>query len=487
MLNNLQTDLNTVRASGMKVILRFFYPNPDVSCSSPYGDAPPSLVLQHIGQLKPLFHRNKDVIATVQMGFVGCWGEQYYSDEANFGDLSLSDDYNVPLAKWQLRTQVLDSLLAVVPRERMVQVRFPHFKQKLINGLNAPATTAPMTLAEAHNGSKKSRTGFHNDCFLAPYNDQGTYNYYPIGTFGTTDTTHLKPYMAADAAYTAVGGETCEANGAVSQCLAQGGRVEKELTRFNYSFLHADYNIAVLNSWSCMEEVKKRLGYRLELQSGTFTAQARPGQTFSVQLSLKNTGFAAPYNPRMVELVLRHTNGTEWKVPFDTDPRLWRAGQTHTLAQSFCLPAALPSGTYKLLLHLPDPEPTLYGNPAYSVRLANVNPSINQSVWETATGYNDLLANLTVSTGAPVTTVCSDQLTVASNVTQPCPVRRLITDEFFTGVNKNYRAAVKIELQATVNSGAVMTFQAGKEVLISPANSVKSGAVFKTLTGGCSQ
>lgn len=487
LLNNLQTDLDIIRAAGLKVILRFFYPNPDMGCVSPYGDAAPSVVLQHIGQLKPIFHRNKDIIATVQMGFIGCWGEQYYSAESNFGDLSLSDDYNVPLAKWQVRTQVLDSLLSVVPRERMVQVRFPHFKQKLTNGLNAPSNTAPMMLSEAYNDSKKSRTGFHNDCFLAPYNDQGTYNYYPIGVSGTTDTTQLKPYMATDATYTVVGGETCEANGAISQCLAQGGWVEKELSRFKYSFLHADYNIGVLNTWTCMSEVKKRLGYRFELQSGTFTAQARPGQTFSVQFSLRNVGFAAPYNPRMVELVLRHTNGTEWKVPFDTDPRLWWVGQTHTVTQSFCLPTTMPTGTYKLLLHLPDPEPTLYGNPAYSIRLATLNPANSQSTWEASTGYNDLSVNLTVSGSAPVTAVCSTQLTVASNVTQPCPVRRLITDEFYAGVNKTYKAAVKIESKSTVNNGAILTLQAGREVTITSFNYVKSGAVFKTQVGGCAQ
>ena len=52
----------------------------------PYGDAPKNIVLNHIAQLKPLLQDNADVIACMQMGFIGTWGENYYSDY--FGDPS---------------------------------------------------------------------------------------------------------------------------------------------------------------------------------------------------------------------------------------------------------------------------------------------------------------------------------------------------------------------------------------------------------------
>lgn len=485
-LNNLQTDFNTIRSSGLKVILRFFYPNPNVDCISPFGDAPSNIVLKHIAQLKPLFHTNKDIIASVQMGFIGCWGEQYYANEATFGNLD-GGDYNVPLDKWQLRNQVLDSLLSVVPQERMVQVRFPHFKQKLTNGLNAPSNTPSMSISDAYNRSKKSRVGFHNDCFLAAYADAGTYNYYPIGLSGIADTTNLKPYTAIDATYTAVGGETCAANGTVSLCLAQGGIVESELKRFKYSFLNADYNVDVLNTWSCFNEVKNRLGYRFVLQNGTFTAQVRANQTITIQFSIRNEGYAAPYNPRMVEVVLRHTSGAEWKAPLSIDPRYWFSGQTININQSLCLPNNIPTGTYRLFLNLPDPEPTLYANPAYSIRLANLNPTNSQSIWETATGYNDLLTNIAVSTSAPLTMNCTTQFLFASNVTQPCPPSRLITDEFYSGTTKIYKAANQIESKAIINSGTNITFQSGKSIIETPSHFVKNGAVYKNRIGACNQ
>ncbi len=74
------------------------------------------------------------------------------------------------------------------------------------------------------------------------------------------------------------------------------------------------------------------------------------------------------------------------------DLRLWLPGPASTtvLTASPKLPVGLARGTYDLLLNLPDPARTLYGKPAYSVRLAN------EGVWEAATGFNSLLASVDV-------------------------------------------------------------------------------------------
>jgi hypothetical protein len=54
------------------------------------------------------------------------------------------------------------------------------------------------------------------------------------------------------------------------------------------------------------------------------------------------------------------------------------------------LPTTITAGEYDLFLNLPDPEPTLNSNPAYSIRLAN------QDVWEEATGYNSLMTSINI-------------------------------------------------------------------------------------------
>jgi hypothetical protein len=53
---------------------------------STYVHAPKKIVLQHITQLAPVFKKNADVIAVLQEGFIGIWGENYYTDY--FGDAS---------------------------------------------------------------------------------------------------------------------------------------------------------------------------------------------------------------------------------------------------------------------------------------------------------------------------------------------------------------------------------------------------------------
>lgn len=93
LLDKINNDFKSAREAGVKLILRFCYTItanagacPEGFICPKYGDAPKNIVLTHIAQLKPLLQDNADVIACMQMGFVGTWGENYYSDY--FGDPS---------------------------------------------------------------------------------------------------------------------------------------------------------------------------------------------------------------------------------------------------------------------------------------------------------------------------------------------------------------------------------------------------------------
>ena len=74
----------------------------------------------------------------------------------------------------------------------------------------------------------------------------------------------------------------------------------------------------------------------------------------------------------------------KYRFNLNTDPRLWAAGKTTTIAAEVSLPSSLRKGKYTLYLHLPDPYPTLYDRPEYSIRLAN------KDLWDAQTGYNAL-------------------------------------------------------------------------------------------------
>jgi hypothetical protein len=390
-INKVNSDFSIARSAGVKLVVRFTYTVSVTAgaCSEgficpPYGDAPKNIVLGHIAQLGPVLTDNADVIACVQMGFIGTWGEQYYTDY--FGDASSNDQGKLLDNNWQDRIDVLKALLDATPKDVMIQVRYPQIKQRFVYGINAPVTSAALTETEAFSDSDKARIAYHNDCLLASTDDFGTYEDYGNSTSPRlTANPTLRAYFAADSKYLVVGGETCSDGYSPQNDCEPAGRAEKELSDMHYSFLNVDYNNQVNNDWvtgGCMDNIKKKLGYRLVLKNGTYPTQLQPGEPLEVSIALENVGYASPYHARPVQLVLKNTDTQNVIIKeFTTDIRKWFTGAV-SLTQSFTLDA--PVGEWELFLNLPDKNETIDTRPEYSIRLAN------EGVWDEATGYNKL-------------------------------------------------------------------------------------------------
>lgn len=443
-LTAIQTDFNTARNSGVKLLLRFSYtitPNTG-TCGSwicpPYGDASKSIVLGHIAQLKPLFENNEDVILALQSGFVGVWGEQYYSD--HFGDPSVQG--NLTDANWQDRIDVLEALLDALPESRMIQVRLPQMKQKFIYGINANVNSAAITSDQAHNNTNIARIGFHNDCFLASSNDQGTYlDYGTSNTSSSDQTAILKPYFIKDSQFVAVGGETCDdAFSPQNDCDSLGGQTLADMDNLNYSYLNADYNNEVNNDWEtggCMGEIKKRLGYRFVLNSGTFPSDTDLSSTLNFTLNVTNKGFSAPFNPYKLNLVLRNTsNNIEYKIPFKSlhnDVRFWLSNDTVTITESLSLPETIEEGDYQLFVHLNDDtnDSIIANDPNFNIQFANTG------TWEATTGYNDLLHTVNIS-GSSLSVLEETYLKKEINVYPNPVIDNLFIHDGDTSIPKNY-------------------------------------------------
>ena len=356
-----QQQMNAVRAAGLKTVLRFAYTQ-----STGGNDATRDRIVAHLDQLAPYLQANQDVIAVVQTGFIGAWGEWYYTQ--NFGN-----EGNISPTDWVNRKAVADKLLAVLPAARMVQLRTPAFKRRLYG-------KAPLSEDRAYDGSALARIGHHNDCFLASSTDFGTY----------VNPAVEYPYLEAETKYLAMGGETCAVNPPRSQCPT----ALNELGRFHWSYLNVDYHPSVIAGWQsegCLPIVRRQLGHRLALRSGTYPHAAARGGPLTVTITLRNEGWAAPFNPRKLELVLRRQGGPgTYRFPMADDPRYFLPGPPFSVWHSVVLPRDMPAGNYDLLLSLPDPAPTLTARPEYAIRLAN------SDVWEAATGLNKLLHTVTV-------------------------------------------------------------------------------------------
>ncbi|MFD0763789.1 DUF4832 domain-containing protein [Mucilaginibacter lutimaris] len=396
-LTNLKKDFDAARTAGVKLIPRFVYTATAKPGNCPegficplYGDAPKAIILNHISQLKPVLHDNADVIACVQLGFIGTWGEQYYSDF--FGDASPNAAQGKLLDQnWKDRIEVIKALLDAVPADRMIQLRYPQLKQRYIYGVNAPLSSAPLTESGAFTETDIARLGFHNDCFMASADDFGTYTDYgnsssPRASDGAVLNT-LKDYFKADSKFVVVGGETCSDGYSPTNDCEPGGKIQAEFAALHYSFINAHYNTEVNNDWQdggCMDNIKRNLGYRFVLQSASLPDNVVKGTDLNIVLNIKNAGYASPYNKRTAKLVLRNTKTNEVKS-FDlaTDVRRWYSG-VNTVTEAVKIPSDFPAGDYELLLNLPDAYASIAARPEFSIRLAN------NGTWEAATGYNKL-------------------------------------------------------------------------------------------------
>ena len=393
-LENLQKDFNAIRAAGLKMVIRFAYTNDTKSgnCKDeykicpPYGDAPISIVFQHIEQLKPLLQKNADVIAVMQEGFIGIWGENYFTDY--FGCASENGSGKITDSDWVHRNEVVSRLLDALPPDRMIQVRTPQIKQKYVYGPSAPVNSAPLNLSAAFNQSGNARIGFHNDCFLASADDYGTYFDNGSSTQVKQPATDvLRKYIEEDTRFTVVGGETCDDAYSPENDCEPAGHAETEMRTMHYSFLNAAYNNNVNNDWDsmgCMKSIKQKLGYRLVLRNATLPKKIAKGKSFKIAIELENLGYAAPFNARPVQLMLRNLQTSKVILfDFDTKIQTWFTGKIN-LKQNFLLPRELSTGSYELLINLPDGYKSLQNNASYSIRFANYNS------WEETSGFNKL-------------------------------------------------------------------------------------------------
>jgi Domain of unknown function (DUF4832)/Domain of unknown function (DUF4874) len=387
-LDTFRQDFKDARTAGIKLIPLFSYSWP----SDDYGnhperpenqDAPVADVVRHIGQLKTVLDANADVLAFWDAGFIGPWGEWHTSTNGLLGTANRYDEAN------SKTRQILTKLLEVVPTNRMITLRYVRHKTDVYG-------PTPLTTTQAFNGSAKARVGAKNDCFLASNDDWGTY--YPDDP-GSVQT--QKDFLHQDNLFLPQGGETCNAE-QDAQPYIDCPNALSELAYMRYSTLNVGYHPDVLQGWKdggCYNEVSRRFGYRFELVSSSIPAQITQTQNLRMSFVVKNVGFASPYNPRGLAVVLRNkatsqtyrmtlANGTSIPSNRTHDPRFWQPGTSTTVGINRSLPSGLPKGEYDVLLHLFDPA--LQSRPAYAVRLANVG------TWESATGYNTLQQKLSV-------------------------------------------------------------------------------------------
>ncbi|MDG5766270.1 DUF4832 domain-containing protein [Balneolales bacterium ANBcel1] len=364
-LEQMDGDFEAMRDAGVKSIIRFRYTR-----SMDVPDAPLDRILSHLDQLQPVFERNADVIAVAHAGFIGAWGE-WHASHHNLDNTSA-------------RREVLFKFLEVMPEERAVQIRYPNFKRQIFDRVE------PLSEEEAFDGSFFSRTAHHNDCFLASPTDVGTYH--------GLDAEAVKEYLSLENRYLPMGGETCRLRDDAGTRFHCDSAIS-EMEWIRWSFLNRNYYAGILDHWrdnGCMEEIERRLGYRFVMREGTYTDVAAPNTSFRFNLEIENVGFAAPFNPRHVRIVLRNAFDANdfWVVELPDDPRFWQGGETVSLEYKIGIPETMNDGIYEAFLYMPDPAENLANDPRFAIRMAN------ERTWNSDTGFNSLNHVLVIDSSA---------------------------------------------------------------------------------------
>lgn len=365
--------LEAAETAGIKLILRHVYNYQEL----PRLDAPLPIMLGHIEQLGVIWHEYERVISSIQMGFIGEWGELHSS--SNGIDANVSQ-----------RNQVFAAVLNNSPDSIMVNVRYPDMVQEYLGHSN------PLNAEQRFNETHAARLGLLNDSFLANYTDGGTYieSRYPPDY----DTNlAIKAYWAAYSPYVSATGETVDLPWQDGN-REFGPQAMAEMAQLNWDSLNRDYSERVINNWIAggyYNDITRSLGYRLVLHDVTTAANAEPGASLPITFRMSNVGWGKVFNPRPIDLIFRAGNGDEYTTRLTDDARrLLPLGGTSTqMSFMAAIPDEIPAGNYSVYMRMPDPDEAVEDRPQYAIQLAN------SGTWRASDGAHNL--GFAVTIGEP--------------------------------------------------------------------------------------
>ncbi len=454
-LDLFQQDFNTCREIGVKMIPLFIYARDE---SEP--DASYDIVIKHLDQIKPILQKNEVVIAYFGTGFIGAWGE-WHTSTNNLVDNSCYSKVN------SNTIGIHNKILEVLPKSRMTVLRYP---RQFFDFYGENALTAQ----EAFNQSDKARTGFRNHYFSGNLQDGSSWA--RINSSCNLDGDEsLKTLVRNQCAYTVYELEP-DTNLPNTDPVYAGTTSLQKMADQRASTSNVYYNKGMIDRWKSegvFDEMSRRMGYRFKLISSTFPTSINQGSSLAVNFTIKNDGFASPYNARDLELVLKaKSNGAVTRIKINKDPRFWLPDNGDiAINENIAIPNNLAAGQYDLYLNLPDPMASLNTRPEYSIRLAN------QNTWDAATGYNSLQRSITVNTAVNLSTENS-KLIEKSIKLYPNPAKENIILEYSLSENSTvnigvYNIVGKEILKVTnENQGT------GNHILNIKSNELKPGIYF---------
>ncbi len=364
--------VDQIRKAGGTAIVRFAYDD-----FEGYADLEPDIaqIEKHIEQLKPFFEANEDIIACVETGFLGKWGEQHTS--------KIVTDENIK--------RVTDKLLEVVPKSRTVSVRRPRY-YACVTGADINSIDKDMP----EKGTPAYRVGVFNDGYLGSRSDLGTF----------LNRQKEIAWLNNQATHTIYGGEVVW--GVPTELDDKGyvfnspEHIEEEMFITHTSYLNEEWNDKVINGYknttyngkdelykssSVFTYVKNHLGYRLVLNKVTMPRSVAQSQKLNIKIDLKNVGAGNVVNQKTAYIILKNAE-KEYQFLTDIDIRELLSLENANYEISINIDREIMHGEYDVYLKIVDYKSGA-GETKRTIRLASINKA-NEDVWNEEIGANKI-------------------------------------------------------------------------------------------------
>lgn len=356
-ISSLNTLFETIRENNLNVIVRFSY---DVDGST--GNEPKSFdtIIKHIKQLSSFFAANKDIISTVEAGFLGPWGEMHSAQSYQ------ADHYY---------KSIIETLLDNTPSELLINVRKPYFYSIVVGELN----------------NSQKRLGIFNDGYLGSATDLGTFDN------GITRTNFVS-WMQTQGKYTLYGGEatkfgtTDSGYNSDDEQYSESSFALTEMPKTHTSYLNSQFNTLILeNKWknqtytnsnseyngtTAYKYITDHLGYRFVVRSSKISSSVQKGEIAGVNLKIENSGFGNIVRDQKATVLLRKDN-IYYETVLNIDAKNIYNSETTDVNFYFYVPSDIESGDWNVYLKFANKN-----NSKYAIQFANTN------IWD-----ENLLAN----------------------------------------------------------------------------------------------
>ncbi|MEE3399893.1 MAG: DUF4832 domain-containing protein [Eubacterium sp.] len=383
MLSALDGTLQSLRENNGTAVVRIAYdkdyagrikdnPNDSTKMRTVWEPRSINKALQHQQAIGEIFAKYPDVIASVECGVFGPWGEMHSTDfrtEANVKKV---------VGKW----------LEVLPDSIPISVRQPEF-YSWWSGVPIDEIDSDVTTPE----QAAYRVGVYNDGYLGSYDDRGTFR----------DREREVAWLSNQAKHTLYGGEIVlfeEDVNHPTNVQPTGLYMEQEAFKTHTSYLNVGWNDEIIakmkktkfkgnnslyNNGSLTEfnYVQNHLGYRYVVRNVSLTRETSKYENFALEAGIENVGFANLVKEKKAYLILKSTDGNFEKTydlgaldpslgesASNVDPRNWDSTATTSVKVNVDIPDDFAEGKYEVYIKLvTDTSNGVYHS--YPIRFSN--------------------------------------------------------------------------------------------------------------------